>query len=49
MDLKTNKILFESSFQIYKTPSIAGEPSGGLCPIKNNHENYQFNILDYPK
>jgi hypothetical protein len=49
MDLKNNNILFESSFQIYKTPSIAGEPSGGFCPIKNNHNDYQFNILAYPE
>lgn len=48
MDLKTNKILFEASFQIYKTPSIADEPSGGFCSVKNNHDDYKFNILAYP-
>lgn len=48
VDLNTNTVLFEASFQRYKTASISGAPSGGLCPIKNNHENYQFNILDYP-
>lgn len=48
MDLKTNKILFEASFQIYKTPSIADEPSGAFCPVKNNHKEYKFNILAYP-
>lgn len=48
MDLKTNKILFEASFQIYKTPSLADEPSGGFCSVKNNHKEYKFNILAYP-
>lgn len=48
MDLKNNTILFESSFQIYKTPNIAGEPSGGFCSIKKNHDDYNFNILAYP-
>jgi len=48
VDLEENVVLFEASYQIYKTPSIAGEPSGGFCPVKNNHNDYKFNILAYP-
>lgn len=50
MDIKNNKILFESSYQAYYKASISGEPSGDVCKVsKNNNSKYKFKIFDYPK
>lgn len=48
IDLKTNTVLFESSYQIYHIPTILDIPSGDSCKINIHPKNYQFNILDYP-
>jgi hypothetical protein len=48
MNLKSNVILFEASFQAYHLPNFSGAPSGDICPIKSTPKHYNFNIFDYP-
>lgn len=49
VDLKTNTVLFESSYQIYHIPTILDIPSGDSCKININPKNYDFDISKYPK
>lgn len=49
IDLNTNIILFESSYQIYHIPTILDNPSGDSCKINITPKNYDFDISKYPK
>ena len=48
IDSKYNKNITEFSYQVYSKFSISGSPTGSICNIKRNKNEYNLNSFDVP-